>query len=370
MSSPSDNHANFTPFSESQGDFGHLRLAYFSNEFPHDNLQHLLRRLWNSSKDRAHPLLAIFIAEATLAVREEIRDLPAVLRSEIPAFQTIFEFAEYPELRRGQLSGSIDGVLLSALELATFIGYYEHNPDKYGADVPSSYLAGLGIGLLATAAVALSPNLVDLPIAAAEAVRTAFRLGVVVDQVSQNLQPRDLSDPSTPDSWAYVIPDVTPERVQKELDSIHAKEKTPTAGKIFISALSKTSVTVSGPPGRLKRVFLISDFFRDAKSIALPVYGGLCHAPHIYHDGHAREVVRVSSSKLNHRRFTPVIPVLSTSTGRPFPAPDAEGLLENIIKEILTQAIQWDNVIQAVVAGASNLGAVQLQLQAVGTKLP
>lgn len=129
-------------------------------------------------------------------------------------------------------------------------------------------------------------------------------------------------------------------------------------------------MTVSGPPGRLKRVFLISNFFRDTKSIALPVYGGLCHASHIYNEAHAREVVRVSASKLSTPRFTPVIPVLSTSSGRPFPAPDASSLLENIIKEILTGVIQWDKVVQGLLEGASSLGVVQLQLQAFRISLP
>ena len=109
----------------------------------------------------------------------------------------------------------------------SYNSHYENNPDTYSLDLASSYLAGLGIGLLATAAVSLSPNLVDLPIAGAEVVRTAFRLGVVVDQVSQNLQPRELTDSGTPDTWAYVIPDVTPERVQKELDVIHTNEVCP-----------------------------------------------------------------------------------------------------------------------------------------------
>ncbi len=122
MSSPSDN-INFTPSAGSQGDFGRLRVTHFSNEFPHDNLHHLLRRLWNHGKDRAHPLLAIFIAEATFAVREEIRSLSTELMSLLPAFQNVLEFADYPELRRGPLAGSIDGVLLSAVELAAFIGY-------------------------------------------------------------------------------------------------------------------------------------------------------------------------------------------------------------------------------------------------------
>ena len=55
-------------------------------------------------------------------------------------------------------------------------------------------------------------------------MRQAFRLGVLVDEVSQNLQPRDVTDTSTPDSWAYVLPDVAGDEVQQELNAIHAKE--------------------------------------------------------------------------------------------------------------------------------------------------
>jgi monodictyphenone polyketide synthase len=64
----------------------------------------------------------------------------------------------------------------------------------------------------------------DLPLAGAQVVRQAFRLGVLVDEVSQNLQPRDLTNTSTPDTWAYVLPDVAADEVQHELNAIHAKE--------------------------------------------------------------------------------------------------------------------------------------------------
>ncbi len=64
----------------------------------------------------------------------------------------------------------------------------------------------------------------DLPLAGAQVVRQAFRLGVVVDEVSENLQPRDLTDNGTPDTWAYVLPDVAADEVQQELNAIHAKE--------------------------------------------------------------------------------------------------------------------------------------------------
>lgn len=100
--------------------------------------------------------------------------------------------------------------------------YYEASPDQYDLAAVNTCLAGLGIGLLATAAVSLSQALTDLPLAGAEVVRVAFRLGVVVDEISQNLEPRDPSSP--PSAWASVVPDVSAKDVQAELDTIHANE--------------------------------------------------------------------------------------------------------------------------------------------------
>jgi monodictyphenone polyketide synthase len=113
----------YTPATESQAEPSKMRLVYFSNEFPRDDLQDLLRRLYNNSKDRRHPVLARFIDEATLAIREEVRDLPATLKSLIPPYETVINLADHPELRKGPLSGSIDGVLLCLVELGTLISY-------------------------------------------------------------------------------------------------------------------------------------------------------------------------------------------------------------------------------------------------------
>lgn len=104
------------------------------------------------------------------------------------------------------------------------VSYYENSPDAFDSATVSTSLAGLGIGLLATAAVSLAATVADLPLTGAQVVRQAFRLGVLVDEVSQNLQPRDLTDTSTPDSWAYVLPDISADQVQQDLDAIHAKE--------------------------------------------------------------------------------------------------------------------------------------------------
>ena len=113
----------YTPSSDSQDEPRKMKIAYFSNEFPHDDLQELLRRLHVHSKDKRHAVLSSFIGEATLAIREEVRQLPTALKALIPPFETIFSFADNAELRKSPLCESINGVLLCAVELGSFIGY-------------------------------------------------------------------------------------------------------------------------------------------------------------------------------------------------------------------------------------------------------
>lgn len=101
--------------------------------------------------------------------------------------------------------------------------YFEEHPEEFTIDPANANLTGLGTGLLATAAVSLAPTLAELPSVAAEVVRIAFRLGVHVDEVSENLEPRDLSGAS-PDTWAAVIPGISPDDVQRELEAHRQKE--------------------------------------------------------------------------------------------------------------------------------------------------
>lgn len=80
----------------------------------------------------------------------------------------------------------------------------------------------MGIGLLAASAVSMASTLSDLALVGAQAVRQAFRLGTLVVEVSQNLHPSDT--PSSSDSWAYVLADLTADQVQKELDTVQEIE--------------------------------------------------------------------------------------------------------------------------------------------------
>ena len=347
-----------------------MELVYFSNEYPKEDLQDLFRRLHNHSRDKHHPLLAQFLNEATSAVKDEIRRLPTELKQLIPPFETLLSWAENTELRQGLICGAVDGVLLIVVQLATYIGYAESHPEA-PRDLSDTYLAGLGIGLLASTAVALSSEQVELPLTGADAVRLAFRMGIHVCSVSENLEARDLSE--KPDTWAYVVHNVDPAAAQKELDAMHPREEVPETGKVFVSAISRTSVTVSGPPARLKALFNKSEFFRRSKFIELPVYGGLCHAPHIYGLQDTQTIVH-GGSPLNTSRTTsrPVVPIYSTSTGEPYTARTAADLYECVISELLTKAICWDNVVRGLLdqvkcTAASELGAV---LHCFGNSIP
>lgn len=139
---------------------------------------------------------------------------------------------------------------------------------------------------------------------------------------------------------------------------------------MFVSAYSQTSVTVSGPPARLKALFRTADYFRDRKFIALPVFGGLCHANHIYNQSHVKCVMRTKSIDGLNARLVPRIPVISTSSGNAFPADTAAELFEQIIYEILTKAIQWDNVVSVFIQQASMLTISECQVLAIRTSLP
>ncbi|KAH8646188.1 putative polyketide synthase [Xylariales sp. PMI_506] len=351
---------------------GKMKLVVFSNELAEDDLKDIVRRLHVHSKDTQHALLAKFLQDATSAIQEEVRQMSANLRALVPTFQTLFSLVEHTELRNGPLCGAVEGAIHCAIQIAALIGYYESNPEAEFdlPRCPDAYIAAIGAAYLGAAAIAVSQSLSDLVVAGVQAVRTGFRLGLVVDEVSQNLKPRQITpEPGPGDSWAYVVPDITAPEVQKELDAIHKAEKIPDASKIFISSFSGNAVTVSGPPARLKRLFYVSDFFRDRKSIALPVFAGLCHAKHLYSDYHFDRIVDSSTMAIIDTQLTPRVPVFASSSGRPFDASTTRGLFRQIVQEIVTQQIKWDDVIHGIVTRAKNVSVSSCEILSFRTSL-
>ncbi|GIZ46902.1 hypothetical protein CKM354_001000800 [Cercospora kikuchii] len=345
---------------------GVMGLAYFSNEFPPDDIATVLRNIRFLAQDRRHPLLESFLVKATEAVRKEIQHLPGELRNAFPAFPCITSLWGEHELRQGSLSGAIDGSLLCVVQLGIYISAFETGASRGQGDIRQQpLLAGLGIGLLVSSAVALSSTLYDLPARGSEIVRIAFRLGTFVADTSKLLEP--VNQDVLPESWAYVVHGVSSGDAQMELDVLHARKSTPKSAHIFISAKSRTSVTISGPPARLKALFRTSAFFRDRKHAALPVYAGLCHANHLYSVDDAKAIVH---SEAQSSLWLPVSEVLSTSTGKAFVASNGAELLEQIVFEILTKAIVWENVVQGFLERVKHTSVAPIEIQVSRASLP
>jgi monodictyphenone polyketide synthase len=167
-----------------------------------------------------------------------------------------------------------------------------------------------------------------------------------VQKVSESIESRDPA--GTPDSWAYVVNDVEPNEVQSQLDRIQSSGSLPRTSKIFLSAKSKKSVTISGPPQRLKALFTKSQFFRESQSIALPVYGGLCHASHVYNRQDAEDIIHSAPLYAVRSDFRVSAAIHSTSSGMVFTARTASDLYHEIIMELLTHSICWDEVTREV----------------------
>lgn len=216
-------------------------------------------------------------------------------------------------------------------------------------------------------------------------MRVAFRLGIHVDGVSQSLESREAD--GNLHSWAYVVKAVSTEDVQREIDQYNAEtvcsappfikasrsyslhcQSNPELTKVFISASDKNSVSVTGPPSRLKNAFLHSQVLRYSKHLPMPVYNGLCHAPHLYNTEDIKSIVDGSEPKCSRSRQVQ-LPLYSAQTGKPYPAEDAGSLFEQICTEILTGTIYLDNLTAGILNNVSNSGMPQCQVLLFRTSL-
>ncbi|KZF25341.1 beta-ketoacyl synthase domain-containing protein [Xylona heveae TC161] len=334
-------------------------LIYFSNDFPNDDLKDLFRRLHRHSKDRRFTLLATFLENCARVLKEETNHLPQSLRELVPPFETLFTLVDGGQFRLGPLGASMESAFLCALQVGMIIGHYEGRHIDYDLNAQNTVLAGLSIGLLAGAAVSLSKDLHQLATTGAESVRVAFRLGLYIDEISRKIEVRDPNAP--PQSWAYVVTGLSAEEIQPEIDRYNTSSGNTELTKIFLSAVDKTSVSVSGPPSRLKEIFLRSQILRHSKHLPLPVYEGMCHAPHLYNKETIWDVISKPDPKiLRNKRVQ--IPLISSQTGKPFNSLLSGFLYEEICAELLTGSIFVDKVTAGILDGITKCHFLILQV--------
>jgi hypothetical protein len=77
---------------------------------------------------------------------------------------------------------------------------------------------GLCTGLLAATAVASSRSVTTLIPIAVDIVLVAFRTGLCVDRMAEQLE----NSGDAGDSWTYVVPEISEEAVRTVLDKFHS----------------------------------------------------------------------------------------------------------------------------------------------------
>lgn len=96
---------------------------------------------------------------------------------------------------------------------------YEHRAEEFEFHKANSLLAGLDMGLLAAAAVVSSPTLADIPAVGAEAIRIAFRTGIIMQERARQLEPQTTG--AALESWAVVVRGTSEEAMQIEVQALN-----------------------------------------------------------------------------------------------------------------------------------------------------
>ena len=79
---------------------------------------------------------------------------------------------------------------------------YEHYPAQVYPDPNKDIILGLCFGELSAIAVSLATNLVELLPIAVEAVRQAFRGGIITSSTARELEPQKVLE----ESWSLAVP--------------------------------------------------------------------------------------------------------------------------------------------------------------------
>ncbi|KAJ5108641.1 hypothetical protein N7456_005316 [Penicillium angulare] len=293
-----------------------------------------LRRLLQAKNDS---VVVGFFQKCYYALRKEISALPPSERQMFPRFtSTVDLLARY---REHGPNAALESALTTIYQLGSFIHYYGDLGNTYpsGSD---SFLIGLCTGQLASAAVSSSRTVGELIAAGVETVVLALRLGMCVFRVRELVEASGSSSPS----WSVLVSGIREQEAQELIEKFGKTNAVPRVTQPYVSAVSQNGVTISGPPNSLEK-FIEKSLSKEHKPVRVPIHGPY-HAPHLYD---ARDVNRIMESwpQDKFENYSPQIPIISSSTGKPVEAQGLEELLRSSLEEILLRQLCWDKVVDA-----------------------
>ncbi|KAJ6155451.1 hypothetical protein N7470_006017 [Penicillium chermesinum] len=290
-----------------------------------------LRRLLQTKNDS---LVIAFFQKCYHAVRQEISKLPPSERQMFPRFTSIVDLlARYKEHGANVV---LESTLTTIYQLGCFIHYYGDLGHVYPAKT-NSFIIGLCTGQLASAAVSSSQTVGELFPAGVETVVLALRLGMCVAKLRELVE----GNGSPPASWSVFVSGIPEKEAQKMIEQFGSNNAIPRVSAPYISAVSASGVTISGPPTTLEP-FVERSLAKGFKPVRMPIHGPY-HASHLYD---TRDVARILGSwpSETFETYVPRIPVISSETGKIVDAKSLKELLAISLNEILLKQLCWDKV--------------------------
>lgn len=111
--------------------------------------------------------------------------------------------------------------------------------------------------------------------------------------------------------------------------------------------MAANSITISGPPSVLKRIFGSSDYFPKSHQLKVPVHGPY-HAPHLHSAEDIHRILTPATREI-FGQLDVQFSVFSSVTGKRIAASNSLELLEKSLEEILLERLQWNNVLEQII---------------------
>ncbi|KAJ5174236.1 Acyl transferase/acyl hydrolase/lysophospholipase [Penicillium canariense] len=292
-----------------------------------------------------------FLRSSTDSLRKAIYQASFSERQRFPSWDSLTDLATAVECDAAHCP-ALKAAICCVSQLGHVILYLEQFPRamEFGSSSTPGHDAVLGLctGSIAASVFSCSRNITELVRIAHHAVALAFQLGLEASRRSEYIQPSTIS--KIRGSWATLVSNVSVEDVRKAVASFNAQMPSKCSQKVYISAQSASSVTISGPPSYTRELLRQESVFQGRKTIPLPIAAAF-HAEHL----NAVPWKKLTQTCIDalFKTFRPNIPLISPSSGLPYAADNLSELLIQVVDDILQQPIIFEKAVKGVASLAS-----------------
>ncbi|KAL4912427.1 ketoacyl-synt-domain-containing protein [Aspergillus aurantiobrunneus] len=284
---------------------------------------------------KSHGTLTDFFDRVCFYLRRYVGSLPSHQQDWFPYFTTMIDLFAQHESMYG--APALKFTLLCVTELAQFIHYFGQGSRSYPPP-DTTYLVGACTGSLAAAAISTSRSLAELLPAAVETVIVAFRVGLRCLTLRH-----DLGSPVSgePKAWSAVVGAQHPDAAQL-VARFNTDRALHAASVLYISSVSLSSVTISGPPRHLADFLSSNALKHSVLPIELPF-----HAPHLFLECELDELIQqFHDARLND--YGQQVKVVSAVSGELVSSLDFRTLVKRAVQEALRDSLRWDLLSQGL----------------------